>query len=145
MMLRHLATAALTFCVSIGVVAGPAQMDDEIIMANGVRYEVNIQQRIRSDLRRRPAFGYWGAAMPRPVSCLASLTVLRGKQSIPVPAKLYLDLCSVNRLWLEERKGTMVAVLDGGDASEGFRAEFVFIGARLAERSVRDGESAKVG
>ena len=141
---RQFVTAAMVSCISIGAVAEPAQMDDAIVMSTGVRYEVELQQRVRSDLGARPAFGYWGATATHPVSCAASMKVLRGNRPIPIPAKLYFDLCGVNRLWLEDRKGTMVAVLDGGDASESFRVEFFFVGARLTERAVRDGESKKV-
>lgn len=141
---RHFVTAVMVTCVSIGAMAAPAQMDDTITMSTGIRYEVELQQRIRSDLGVRPAFGHWGTAMPRPVACAALLKVSRGNQAIPVPAKLYFDLCSVNRMWLEDRKGAMVAIFQGGDGIESFKAEFVFVGARLTERLVRDGPSNKV-
>lgn len=141
---RNFITAAMISGVSVAATGQPAPMDDSIVMTSGVHYQVELQQRLRSDLGARPAFGHWGAAMPHPVSCAALLKVSRGKQPIPVPAKLYFDLCSLNRMWLEDRKGAMVAVFTGGDGSESFKAEFVFVGARLTERLVRDGPSNKV-
>lgn len=95
-------------------------------------------------METKPAFGFWGAGMPHPVVCVISMTVARGKQTILIPAKLYADLCSVNRLWFVERKEAITLVLEGGDASESFRAEFSFIGSRLTQRTVRHGYSEKV-
>ena len=89
-------------------------------------------------------FGHWGAEGRSPSVCVSTLRITRNKSVIRLSSKHYADLCNVNRVWFAESPPFVVLTLQGGDASDSFKAEFKIHGVNLIERAVRDGQFPQV-
>ena len=141
-MLRNL-VIVLSLALSLsGAKAQPADVVEPFTTKSGRTYQVEIQQLEPAALAAKNfrIFGFWGAEGRSPSYCVSALKIIRGKATVRLAAKHYLDLCNVNRAWFTEIAPYVVLTLKGGDASDSFRAEFKMHGVNLIERAVRDGQ-----
>jgi hypothetical protein len=120
--------------------------DESLTMLNGAKYSVKFQQEASPKLKSKASvdYGFWGADGAQPSFCISSLVITRQNRHVPLQSKLFTDLCNVNSVKLSEQKGKFILLLVGGDASDSFKAEFIFNGVFLAERIVRHGEFPEV-
>lgn len=137
----HIATL-LILVASPPVIADAEILEKSFTAGSGTKYSVRVVQGVPSQLSRHPSkqFGYWGTEEPKPSLCVVDLTVTRRGRPIPVLAKHFYDLCNVHYLELSESKGRVIATLNGGDAADGYAAEFHFRGVQMIERLVLHGE-----
>jgi hypothetical protein len=113
---------------------------------DGKTYSVEILQTRPANLKSRDfqRYGHWGAEGRNPSFCVSSMKISRGKLGVRLAAKHFMDLCNVNRASFIEKPPFVVLTLEGGDASDSFKAEFKLNGVNLIERAVRDGEFPQV-
>lgn len=97
------------------------------------------------------------AGSPRPEKILSSCTYSRHPCSvvdyleIAVDGKplfiyrsVYADLADVNRVSLQQKNGQFTLTLEGGDASESYRAEILFTSKLILKRIITNSESGEV-
>ena len=140
--MRRLALFVLLFIALVNAQAQPTDIEESFTSQSGKTYQVEVQQFVpatkNSNAFRK--FGHWGADGRIPSVCVSKLKITREKLTVRLAAKHYLDLCNVNRAWFTEVSPFVVLTLEGGDASDSFKAEFKMHGVNLIERAVRDGE-----
>ena len=119
---------------------------DTFTSIGGKDYAVKLQQRTAAALGSVAfrKYGHWGAEGRSPSFCISALQLTRQNQLVGISAKHYVDLCNVSRLWFTEKSPYVILTIEGGDASDSFRAEFKIHGVNIVERTVRDGEFPQV-
>lgn len=144
--MRRLALFVLLVVPLVKAHAQSTDIEESFTSNSGGTYKVDIQQLAPatkgSNAFRK--FGHWGAEGRIPSVCVSKLKITREKLTVRLAAKHYLDLCNVNRAWFTEVSPYVVLTLEGGDASDSFKAEFKMHGVNLIERAVRDGEFPEV-
>lgn len=99
-------------------------------------WQARVQQARLITQSEARTLGAYGAGSRQRVACVSELVLRNRGRQLPLLAKFYSDLCDVNRMWLVEGKSTLTVVLEGSDASEGYRAEFAFTDGRLVSRTI---------
>jgi hypothetical protein len=145
-MFHRLAITLILGIAAQGALAQSADIVEPFVSKSGKSYRAEIQQlepaTLNSGVFKR--FGHWGSEGRNPSFCVSSLKITRDKFAVRLASKHYLDLCNVNRVWFTEQPPFVVVTLEGGDASDSFKAEFKVNGVNLVERAVRDGEFPEV-
>ena len=144
--MRRLALFVLLFIALVNAQAQPNDIEESFTSQSGKTYQVEVQQLAPTTKNSHAfrKFGHWGAEGRIPSVCVSKLKITREKLTVRLAAKHYLDLCNVNRAWFTEVSPFVVLTLEGGDASDSFKADFKMHGVNLIERAVRDGEFSGV-
>jgi hypothetical protein len=106
---------------------------DTTLAAKSKALDVRINIRMRSNAAQHPS----QHTQPSPVSLgIESLTIVANGKELFVPSSAFCDLANLRKAELNLKgKGTPVLVLEGGDASEGYKVLVQFDATRVRRRA----------
>ncbi len=110
-----------------------AMLEDETSSGS---WRVQLQARPLSQSKAHE-WGARGWSQKTPALCISELNLQNKGLPVPVAKRFYADLCDVNRIWIIEEKSNVTLVLDGGDASSGYRVELKIENRRLISRTIK--------
>lgn len=85
------------------------------------------------------AYRWWGNLGPGSLVVLDLKITFKGS-AVWVPLSAYYDLANPNTVQIAEKRSGCIVRIEGGDASEGYRAEIVVKRRKLSSRAVHLGE-----
>jgi hypothetical protein len=117
-------------------------MQDELV---GIKMISSLGMQVRFEFQREaipasPWAGYWGVADSPAKSVIKSASITYKGVRLSLPRSSFTDLANVHTIKHAVKGKTLIVIMRGSDASDGFEAQFVFIDGRLVRRKVQDGE-----